>query len=228
MAEIIPDIDISAIENDGERIFYQAARELPFGYTVLYSYKYQLTKEEELAPPVREADFVIVHPSLGYLVVEVKQGDISFINGKWCEFKKGDYQPLQKDPVEQARSAMFAILDEYKKHTGNRFPLSIKYAVCFPECNKIIGEFPRDLDEKSVFLFDDLKNLDQKILNLFGAKERKKEIEAVRLLLNKILCPSFKAFAGLENRIAMFHEKAKRILTEEQERVLEETGYLAP
>jgi len=223
MAEIIPDIDINTIENEGEKAFYQASRELPFGYTVLYSYKYLQSDEEDFTSPTREADFIIVHPCLGYLVVEVKQGDIAYVNGRWCEFKRGDYRPLSKDPVEQARRTMFAILDEYKKHTGDRFPLSIKYAICFPECNKITGEFPPDLDERSVFLFDDLKNLNQKILNLFGDKERKKEIEAVSLLLNKILCPSFKVFAGLENRIAMFHERAERILTEEQERVLEET-----
>lgn len=83
MATMIPDILPEMIENNGERMFYSAARELPDNYSVLYSYKYQLPYD--VRESIREADFVIVHPSLGYVVVEVKQGDIAFRNNQWCE-----------------------------------------------------------------------------------------------------------------------------------------------
>ncbi|MGI6449056.1 MAG: nuclease-related domain-containing protein [Desulfitobacteriia bacterium] len=99
MANMIPDILPETIENNGERMFYSAAAELPREYTVVYSYKYQLPYD--VREGIREADFIIVHPALGYVVVEVKQGDIAYRGNQWCEFKNGEYQPMHKDPVEQ-------------------------------------------------------------------------------------------------------------------------------
>ena len=66
MATIIPDILPESIENNGERMFYTAARELSGEFTVLYSYKYQLPYD--VRESIREADFIIVHPALGYVV----------------------------------------------------------------------------------------------------------------------------------------------------------------
>jgi hypothetical protein len=79
MAKMVPDILLDTIENNGEQIFYDRASKLPDAYTVLYSYTYQLG--DEVREKFREADFVIVHPSLGYVVVEVKQGEISYQDG---------------------------------------------------------------------------------------------------------------------------------------------------
>ncbi|KKM08721.1 hypothetical protein SY88_21605 [Clostridiales bacterium PH28_bin88] len=224
MATMIPNIDPFSIENNGERMFYQAANELPNEYTVLYSYKYTSNEHEDAFAKIKEADFVIVHPGLGYLVVEVKQGEISYQNGIWYELKNRGYQPIKKNPVEQAQNAMFAILQLYKERAKTQhFPLKIKYAVCFPECNQVTGLLPSDLDSHSVFLFEDLEKLEDKILRLFDASEKRHEQEAVEVLINKVLAPSFKVFAGLEKQIEMFNQVSRRVLTEEQERILEET-----
>lgn len=76
MAHMVPNIDPRMIENDGEKAFYTAAQKLSDGFTVVYSYKYQCADNADILEHIGEADFVIVHPSLGFLVVEVKQGDI--------------------------------------------------------------------------------------------------------------------------------------------------------
>ena len=223
MAKLIPDIDPKTIENNGERAFYTSATSLPDDYTVLYSFKYK-DISDGVDGEIRETDFIIVHPALGFLVVEVKQGDIAYIDGAWQELKKNGYQPLHKNPVEQARKAMYSVLDQYKAKANNRpFPLKIRYAVAFPECNKIAGKPPSDLDEKSIFLFGDLDNLENKILDLFAAGEKRQEREAIDLLLNKILAPIFKIFARLEDKIEMHNQRVERTMTEEQERILEET-----
>ncbi|MDK2823555.1 MAG: hypothetical protein PWP71_1473 [Clostridia bacterium] len=222
MAKLIPDIDPRTIENSGERTFYEAASKLPEQYTLLYSFKYKDTEEAE-DTQIKEADFIIVHPSLGYLVIEVKQGDIAYFEGSWQEFKKGGYHLLHKNPVDQAKNAMFAILERYKNAANKFFPLKMRYAVCFPECNKISGNLPEDLDEKSIFLYRDLEKLEDKIFDLFSAVEKKYEREAVDILLNKILAPSFKIFSRLEEKIEMHNQRAEKVLTEEQERILEET-----
>jgi hypothetical protein len=223
-ARIIPNLDPVSIENNGERLFYQAAAELPADYTVFYSCKYVLPGDEEHPDLIKEADFVIVHPALGYLVVEVKQGEIMYQNGRWWEQRDRDYVPMRKDPLQQAQQAMFAILDAYKSRAGsNVFPLQIRYAVAFPECSKLVGELPLDLNPDSIFLFGDLENLEAKIKKIFNLDKDRANPEAARFLIDKILGPSFKVFARLEEQMDMFNEHARRVLTEEQNRILEET-----
>jgi hypothetical protein len=147
---------------------------------VFYGYKYRLEaplgnagREHDDFLSVGEADFVVVHPELGYAVFEVKQGNIIYADGQWHEFKPvlgGAHRtrPMAKDPVEQAQRAMWAILERYKDKSGEgRFPLHIRYAVCFPETKKLAGELPDHIDPKSIFVYDDLQKLDARIRSLF-------------------------------------------------------------
>lgn len=189
MAAMIPDIPIESIENDGEHVFYAAAQMLSNVYTIFYSYKYY--PEGQHSDQIREADFVIVHPMLGYLVIEVKQREVNYNNGRWYEFKNGDYRPMHKDPLEQAQSAMYGILDCYKKKTGNPvFPLELRFAVCFPESSKITGSLPAGIKENSIWILDDLDHLDEKIWSLFDAQESRIRNEAIQELIKKVLSPS--------------------------------------
>ncbi|MEB3102053.1 nuclease-related domain-containing DEAD/DEAH box helicase [Ferviditalea candida] len=223
MARMIPDLPPDAIENDGERVFYSAVQEsLSEEFTVFYSYKFYRQENED--HEIREADFIIVHPSLGFTVVEVKQGDIAYINGQWNEFKNGGYQPLHKDPVQQARTAMYEILQSYTKRSGGRrFPLRVRFALCFPECSQISGFLPSMLKEGSVWTARDLDRLEDKLWELFDMRDRQEEKEAVNDLISKVLAPSFKLFSSLEDKIQSFRKQAQIILTEEQERILYET-----
>ncbi|WP_245683854.1 AAA domain-containing protein [Vulcanibacillus modesticaldus] len=219
---MIPDIHIDSIQNKGERDFYRIASLLPDDYTVLYSYKYQIGEYENNL--VREADFIIVHPLRGYIVVEVKQGNISYHNGRWYEIKDGNYQPLHKDPVEQARTAMFEILNSYRKKSGgNDYPLGIRYAVCFPEATKFSGVLPQDLNKESIWTLNELGNLEKTIEKLFDKQNKRNAYEANKILINKVLSPVFKIYSTLEDQIALFHQQSEIILSEEQERILDET-----
>lgn len=74
MATMIPDILLETIGNNGERMFYTAASEIPDEYTVLYSYKYQLPYD--VRESIREADFAIIYPSLGYTVKRACGGGV--------------------------------------------------------------------------------------------------------------------------------------------------------
>jgi len=220
---MIPQLDLVTIENSGERAFYAAARELPAGYTVLYSYRYLTAARGDHPEHLREADFVIVHPERGFLVVEVKGGDrIAFRGGRWHRETGGVLIPLNKDPVEQARTAMFAILDRYKAFTRQEhFPLNFRFAVCFPDCSDLTGTLPAFLYEHSVFLAGDLYTLEEKIRLLLGKKEPNPR--SADVLVNKVLAPAFMGFTSLQSELALFHRASERALTEEQDRILEET-----
>lgn len=223
MAIMVPDINPALIKNDGERAFYTAASKLSNDYYVFYSFKYIEDGEIEGAPNVREADFVIVSPRLGFVAVEVKQGEISYQNGVWYEYKDEDPQRMHNNPLEQAKNAMYSIKSLYFQRTKGRFPLSIRYALAFPESLRIDGILPADLNDNSVFLYDDMEDLEPKLIELFGGKHNPADIKVVRILVDKILNPRFNTIARLEEEIDMFNNNAERIFTEEQERILEET-----
>ena len=228
MANLIPYIDASTISNNGEKALYTALAKLSDEYTVCYSYKYGIIDEDKTVFPYREADFVVLHPQLGYIVIEVKQGDISCFRGEWQEFKKGTECELGKNPIEQAESAMFAIMTLYKEKLHHSFPLKVRFGLCFPECAKINGEIPSHIKESSIFLFDDITDasvLEKKIIETFGGKSITKNEQCIREMVDKILAPRYEIYARLEDKIDMFYKLSQRVLNDEQNRILEETEY---
>ncbi len=225
MVKMVPDIDPGLIENSGEQRFYEAASELPPAYTVYYSYKFSAGEHAENPALIYEADFIIVHPRLGYLVVEVKEGQYQYFNNRWQKQLGSDYVDVEKDPVGQAERAMYNILGKYKQVAGKSyFPLNIRYAVCFPDCNRLAGNTPDNLKPESILLCDNLDQLEAAIGAIFKGEAERADEEAVALL-KKILAPSFKLFNTLEAEMQRYYSSAERVLTEEQQRILDETAY---
>ncbi len=225
MARLVPDIDPALIENSGEKDFYEAVRELPGSFNVYYRYKFSTGETVKSLEKVFEADFVIVHPRLGYVVVEVKGGHFRYTGNRWQRQDGGEYVDYGKDPAEQAERAMFNILQKYKQEAGrDYFPLKIRYAVCFPDCHQLAGRTPDNLKPESIWLCSDLEDLERKIRAVFNEEESRAEDQAVALL-DKVLAPSFAVFSDLESQMQMFHSTSEKVLTEEQERILDETVY---
>lgn len=231
MARMIPDVNPMTIENEGERCFYTIAMQLPADYTVLHSYKYGEEHGEDRQPDIiREIDFIVVHPAMGFVTIEVKQGDVLYLDGAFHELKdRGRYQPMKKDPLKQASDAMYGVLHQYQEKSGERvFPLKIKYALCFPDSVRLGGSLPDSLKEESLLLGPHLESaeaLEEAFVALFGGKRGRQEPEACRLLLDKVLNPRFNVFATWEDQLEAFHRNAEKVLTEEQGRILEETEY---
>ncbi len=270
MARMIPNLLAQEIDNDGERLVYNAAEKLPDEYVVLYSFKYRLPSRPESGPvgvtagqsdpramprPGRmareggkgdilgEADFVIAHPDYGFITLEVKQGQIMYNNGVWYEIKSSPdgrriEHPLTKDPVDQARNAMFTVLELYKDRTGRPFPLRCDYAVCFPECRHISGQLPASLAANNILLSGDLDELDDALRSIFGDGARELTgrsspggarlgagQDPFAILVDQVLAPHFKLYTLLEDRICQFERESLRVLTDEQQRIIEETEY---
>lgn len=98
MAKMIPDLFPENIKNDAERYFYEKARQLPDKYTVFYSYKFSIDEDRDDPFGLREADFVIVLPQYGFVVVEVKQGHIQYYNGVWQSLRMEDIKSSLRIP----------------------------------------------------------------------------------------------------------------------------------
>lgn len=224
MAIVLPEINPELITNRGEQIFYEAACRLPDAYTVFYNYEY-ITEGGLLDNNAYyEADFVITHPWLGYLVIEVKGGHYRFQNNRWQKRLGEVYVDTEKDPVAQAKRAMFFILERYKEEArADSFPLQIRYAVCFPDCEVFKGQAPAHLREESIWLSTDLVNLDKSIRAVFGRQASQPNGQAINLLKQKVLAPGFSVYADLESEIRIFSKKSGKIMTDEQKRILDET-----
>lgn len=117
MARFIPDVAPEDIAHDSERVVYEALRDLPTGFVVLHSFPWLRPTRDLAGEPLREgeADFVILHPARGLLVLEVKGGRPELIGRSWSRGGK----PM-RDPFDQARRSRYALLDAIEERTRRR------------------------------------------------------------------------------------------------------------
>jgi hypothetical protein len=135
MARIFPEHLPQSIIDDplrnAERTVYERLGKLSNKFTVYYSVPWQSHLGYSVAID-GEADFVLVHPEIGIIVLEVKGGDISFdpTENQW--FTTGGIRI--KDPVDQGRKNHYALLEKLQTLPGwdaNRY-INIGHAVSFP------------------------------------------------------------------------------------------------
>ena len=118
-----------------------------------------------------EADFVIAHPDLGVLILEVKGGAIDYRpeRDQWYSYDRTGFANEIKDPVDQARRSHYRLLDQMKNLPGwPRRPLNIGHAVCFPDAHLKTGEsFKPDLPREIILDGDDLNDIESSINRIF-------------------------------------------------------------
>jgi hypothetical protein len=117
MACFVPDVATADIAHNSERLVYEALRGLPTGFVVLHSFPWLRPQRDLASAPLREgeADFVILHPDRGLLVLEVKGGQPSLIGRKWWRGGKE-----MRDPFQQARRNRYSLLDAIEERTRKR------------------------------------------------------------------------------------------------------------
>ncbi|MFT8671868.1 NERD domain-containing protein [Acetobacter orientalis] len=125
------------------RVYDRLAAVLDDSFTVFYSSPWlgtdHLGNERD-----GECDFMIAHPRMGYLTLEVKGGGISFdpTERQWWSTDRDGFRFRIKDPVEQARSAKHALLAKLRatRHWQDRW-IHNSHGVVFPDA----AVPPRDL-----------------------------------------------------------------------------------
>jgi len=83
-----------------------------------------------------EADFVITHPELGLLALEVKGGRIEFDPGtkRWTQTGHSGTHVLDEDPFHQAQDGMHSLVRILEGQPGwDRWRPSYGFAVAFPD-----------------------------------------------------------------------------------------------
>ncbi|MDQ3672728.1 MAG: ATP-dependent helicase [Actinomycetota bacterium] len=124
-------------ESDAETLAFRQLRdEVSNEFTALHHVPWK-SPDKKRRTVEGEADFVLVHPELGALVLEVKGGTLRYeaATGRWYQKSKGkDDEHRIPDPFDQAANGARAIVEFMKTHRVSRKNWGpIGFGVCFPE-----------------------------------------------------------------------------------------------
>ena len=223
MAHMLPDIDPSELQHTSEEPVYVALREqLGDDFVVLHSYPWLRPWRGE-ALVEGEADFVVLHPSRGLLVLEVKGGDRIRHDGyRWFRDTKEGAREFQ-DPFKQAQRNMHALLEIARERSGERVrnrDFVHGYAVVFPHLD-YEGLPPPHADKAIIISRRNLPFMAQAIETAFAAWTDEARVlprDRYNMLLNDCLMPKFRVFRPVGPDISLVADQLLE-LTETQARV---------
>lgn len=162
MAKMIPDIDPESIENSGEKAAYKAlSKQLPANWVVRHHYPFCWQDGWRLRDG--EADFIVIAPGRGLLVVEVK-GSHGFDcqGGQWYRIKKDETRELTENPFEQATRVKHQLVKRIAAkvfHTSkDKFPGVYGHIVMYPN-GKIEGGLPSSTEPVLMIAHKDMHDL---------------------------------------------------------------------
>ncbi|RMF31515.1 MAG: NERD domain-containing protein, partial [Chloroflexi bacterium] len=175
MAQIYPARPRVTTRSRAERRLYEVFRDgLPDDYVVFHSVAWQV-RDTRGGAQDGEADFIIVHPDQGVLVIEVKGGRIRYdgTTGEWWS----NQNPI-KDPFEQARNNKYSLLEKLKDlpFWRDRW-LTIGHAVAFPD---VVVEQDLRLDAPAAIILDarhlgDVRSWVEEVFAYWQAEDRQHE-----------------------------------------------------
>lgn len=229
MARLIPNLQVNEIDLKPERDVARAlVEQLPNEVIVYHSYPWLRSDRNDRTGNVTlqqgEADFLILWPDRGFLVLEVKGGEINYdsYTREWNRVG-GRYQI--KDPFEQASGSLHYLINKIKElvYFGNNPDFTYGYAVVFPDC-VYSGDVPPGSDSSIILSANDLVKIDEKIsraLNHWCRGQVHRGIPASNLnRVKQVILPVFKLLPVLFRTIEDQEEKLFR-LTEDQLKLLD-------
>ncbi len=236
MARMIPLLDgerLQDLQSRAEARFYELCREqLPANVLVIYSASW-LYRNDRGRITEGEADFTLVSPTFGVLVVEVKGGGVTFTpsTGLWrSRDRDGTLNLLKKDPFKQAQSERHSIRDQICGHAnwrqlgGGDFPLG--HAVFFPDIHDAVPLAGLDRPLEIIGVNADLTDIARwvsRVMNFWHRAGDTQLSAAGARVIENILCNPIDVQAVL--RAAIDQAEAQRIrLTNNQAKVLRTIG----
>jgi hypothetical protein len=230
MARLIPKIAVEEILLKPERDVARAlVEQLPQDSIVYHSYPWLRAERNDKGKDTLregEADFVIVLPELGFMVLEVKGGCIEYDpeSHLWYRSLPSGRKEIQ-DPLEQARKNTHVLEEKIAKSSfpnEKHVPCAFGYAIIVPDCT-YSGPVPPGADNSILLSVIDLPFLAKRIPEILRKWSRpgrphplsKKELDGVV----KALSPAFQLLPVLFRRIEEQEERLFR-LTEEQTNIL--------
>ncbi len=123
------------VKSPAEKILFDVfGFQLDENFYILHSVARIEIRQKGRKPSDGEIDFVILHPKLGILLLEVKGGIIGRTeNGRWYTIRKDGTQADIKNPFEQVKENKYALINPSKSpsNTGCTSPVSNPGRVSF-------------------------------------------------------------------------------------------------
>ena len=122
---------IAGHDPDSEVKVFSALQKLPNDWVVVHSVAWQGRRGNRSGDG--EADFILIHPERGAIVIEVKGGNIDLVRGRWTSTDRYGRVHDIKNPFEQATASKVGLHKWLKERLGFEVPTC--HAVSFP--NKV-------------------------------------------------------------------------------------------
>ena len=141
----------------------QALRGLSDDWTILHSVSWQGPRGNRQSDG--EADFVLIHPKHGLIVVEVKGGGVEVVGGRWSTLDRQGRRHAIKDPFQQATESKHRLVRWLAERL--RFHVPAMHCVVLPDIHRkpLLGpNAPQEL----VLMADDLADIDGAVASVIG------------------------------------------------------------
>jgi len=247
MAIMCPDTPCKNSPSSGEeKMFHALEQSLSDEYLVFHSLK---LLDIEAGFQECEADFTIFHPQKGILVIEAKNGKVSYSNGRW--YYGNGMEMSHEGPFQQAaankRRLRQLVMQKYGqrgKELANRCKFG--HAVWFPAVNASeldVRNLPQEADPRITLTLDSFDDLEAEIAAIMDLPKiitgqtdgQPWSIEVttrlgkrdVDLLLHHILAPEFKV-VSIADATKKHQKMVFKNMLDEQSRLLnylEEQSY---
>lgn len=164
MARMIPQILSSTTKSYAEKTLFQIfEKDLSDDYIVFHEAWWQHIK---YIVQDREADFIILHPDRGIIILEAKGGQITYdrLNKAWSQ----NQHKMKKSPFEQAREIKYKFLDFLSKHDEfKNKDFCIGQCVAFPDMDVVVNNLPSEAPQQILLLRPQLGNISGWISSVF-------------------------------------------------------------
>lgn len=156
------------VKSSAEKILFEAFQsQLGDDYVVLHSVAWIEIRHKGKKPSDGEIDFVILHPQLGVLLIEVKGGIIGRDqNNLWYSFRKDGSRVDIKNPFEQVKDNKYAFIKKIGSLPNWQYRLpTIGHAVAFPDGMIDDENFGVDIPKEIVLLHEHLGDVQSWLKN---------------------------------------------------------------
>jgi hypothetical protein len=228
LARLIPKVDIDEIAVKSERDTARClVAQLPNDCIIYHSYPWLKTDRNDRGNTTikeGETDFVIILPSHGMLILEVKGGEITYDEDSrdWSRVLGNGRLKSIQDPFEQANRNTHYLENAIKRRGyqgANSLPFTYGYAVVFPDC-EYKGPTPVGAEPAIIFSASDLPYLDRRItsaLNQWSRRDNPRSLSSDDVKnITKAISPGFNLLPVLFRKLEEQEEKLFRLTNEQQ------------
>ena len=223
MARIIPN-DTKEFHNSyGEKLIYEALKNLSNEYIVFYSLNWNRKQKREIL--WGESDFTIFHPKKGIVVIEVKSGSIKLVEGQWEQQNiKNGYKIKIKDPMIQAERSKYTFLDLLRSDQRYKnYKIECAVWLTMVESYKQLGKLPPAYKIGNLLIKKDIEEIEKSILRIFDYYELKEQSiynKEDEKFVVRTLAPEFNIVPNISNIIEEAEYNFNR-MTQEQSKLID-------